>query len=45
MAVLRSSLDPSSPAFATNVERLLAAELDVDWFEYDQYVNELGVKK
>jgi hypothetical protein len=31
--------------FATNVERLLAAELDVDWFEYDQYVNELGVKK
>ena len=31
--------------FATNLERLLAAELDVDWFEYDQYVNGLGVKK
>jgi hypothetical protein len=31
--------------FATNLERLLAAELDVDWFEYDQYVDQLGVKK
>jgi hypothetical protein len=31
--------------FATNLERLLAAELDVDWFEYDAYVNGLGVKK
>ncbi len=31
--------------FATNLERLLAAELDVDWAEYDEYVNMLGVKK
>ena len=31
--------------FATNVERLLAAELDVDWFEYDRLVDALGVKK
>jgi hypothetical protein len=31
--------------FATNVERLLAAELGVDWFEYDRYVDALGFKK
>ena|SRR5581483_2740965 len=31
--------------FATNLERLLAAELDVDWFEYDEHVNGLGIKK
>ncbi len=31
--------------FATNIERLFAAELDVDWREYDTYVNSLGVKK
>jgi len=31
--------------FATNVERLLAAELDVDWFEYEHYVDSLGIKK
>jgi len=31
--------------FATNVERLLAVELDVDWFEYEAYVDSLGIKK
>ena len=31
--------------FATNIERLFAAELDVDWPQYDEYVNSLGVKK
>jgi hypothetical protein len=31
--------------FATNLERLLAAELDVDWFEYESYVDSLGIKK
>ncbi len=31
--------------FATNIERLFAAELDVDWFEYDRYVEALGFKK
>ncbi len=31
--------------FATNIERLLAAELGVDWTEYDRYVDELGVKR
>jgi hypothetical protein len=31
--------------FATNIERLFAAELDVDWFVYDEYVESLGVKK
>ncbi len=31
--------------FATNVERLLAAELGVDWFEYEHYVDNLGVKR
>ena len=31
--------------FATNLERLLAAELDVDWFTYDRFVDALGVKK
>ena len=31
--------------FATNVERLVAAELGVDWFEYDRYVDALGFKK
>ena len=42
--------DPRSPYrkehfFATNVERLLAAELGVDWFAYDRFVEGLGVKK
>ena len=42
--------NPKSPYrrehfFATNLERLLAAELGVDWMEYDQYVDELGIKK
>lgn len=31
--------------FATNLERLLADELDVDWVDYDQYVDQLGIKK
>jgi hypothetical protein len=31
--------------FATNLERLLAGELDVDWFEYEAYVDGLGIKK
>ena len=31
--------------FATNVERLFAAELDVDWATYDQYVDQLGIKR
>lgn len=31
--------------FATNLERLLAAELEVDWFEYDHFVDSLGIKK
>ncbi len=31
--------------FATNLERLLSAELGVDWFEYDQVVDALGTKK
>lgn len=31
--------------FATNVERLLAAEFGVDWFEYERYVDHLGIKK
>ncbi|MCU1338289.1 MAG: hypothetical protein JWO19_3870 [Bryobacterales bacterium] len=31
--------------FATSMERLLAAELDVDWFEYERYVDSLGIKK
>jgi hypothetical protein len=31
--------------FATNLERLFAAELEVDWFEYDRYVDALGFKK
>lgn len=31
--------------FATNLERLLAAELGVDWFEYDRDVDALGIKK
>ncbi len=31
--------------FATNLERLLAAELGVDWFAYDRLVDGLGVKK
>ncbi len=31
--------------FATNLERLFAAELGVDWVEYDQYVDQLGIKK
>ncbi len=42
--------DPRAPYqrehfFATNVERLLAAELGVDWFGYERLVDELGVKK
>jgi hypothetical protein len=31
--------------FATSMERLLATELDVDWFEYERYVDMLGIKK
>ena len=31
--------------FATNLERLLSAELGVDWFEYDKVVDALGIKK
>ena len=31
--------------FATNLERLLAGELDVNWLEYDRYVDALGFKK
>jgi hypothetical protein len=31
--------------FATNLERLLAGELDVNWPEYDRYVDALGFKK
>ena len=30
--------------FATNIERLLAAELGVDWAEYETHVDALGVK-
>jgi hypothetical protein len=30
--------------FATNIERLLAAELGVDWPVYETYVDALGVK-
>lgn len=42
--------DPRAPYqkehfFATNLERLLAAELGVDWFEYDTLVDGLGIKK
>lgn len=42
--------DPRAPYrrehfFATNVERLLAAELDVDWRVYETLVDGLGVKK
>ena len=41
---------PNSPYrrehfFATNLERLLSSELDVDWFEYDRDVDALGIKK
>jgi hypothetical protein len=31
--------------FATNLERLFSAQLGVDWVEYSQYVDNLGVKK
>ncbi len=31
--------------FATNLERLLAAELGVDWAVYEHYVDHLGVKR
>jgi hypothetical protein len=31
--------------FATNLERLLAGELDVNWFAYEEYVDGLGIKK
>lgn len=42
--------DPRAPYrrehfFATNVERLLAAELGVDWGAYETLVDGLGVKK
>ena len=42
--------DPRAPYrrehfFATNVERLLAAELDVDWGAYETLVDGLGIKK
>lgn len=31
--------------FATNIERLFAAELGVNWFEYEKFVDELGSRK
>jgi hypothetical protein len=31
--------------FATNLERLLAAELGVDWATYEHHVDSLGVKR
>lgn len=31
--------------FATCIERLLAAQLNVDWFQYEAYVDSLGIKK
>jgi hypothetical protein len=31
--------------FATNLERLFAAELGVDWFEYERFVDGLGSRK
>jgi hypothetical protein len=31
--------------FATNLERLLAGELGVNWFAYEEYVDGLGIKK
>jgi hypothetical protein len=42
--------DPRAPYrrehfFATNLERLLAAELDVDWRAYETLVDSLGIKK
>ena len=42
--------DPRAPYrkehfFATNLERLLAAELGVDWFAYERLVDGLGIKK
>lgn len=42
--------DPRAPYrrehfFATNLERLLAAELDVDWRAYEALVDGLGVRK
>ena len=42
--------DPRAPYrrehfFATNLERLLAAELEVDWFAYESLVDGLGIKK
>ena|ERR1041385_1144907 len=42
--------DPEAPyrrehMFATNLERMLAAELDVEWPEYERYVDSLGFKK
>lgn len=42
--------DPRAPYrrehfFATNLERLLAAELDVDWRAYEALVDGLGIKK
>ena len=41
--------DPAAPYrrehfFATNVERLLAAEIGVDWAVYERYVDTLGIK-
>ncbi|HEY2796717.1 MAG TPA: hypothetical protein VGK26_02405 [Thermoanaerobaculia bacterium] len=30
--------------FATSLERLLAAELGVDWAQYEAYVDSLGIK-
>ena len=42
--------DPRAPYrkehfFATSLERLLAAELDVDWRAYETFVDGLGIKK
>ena len=31
--------------FATHLERSFAAELGVEWHEYDRYVDEMGIKR
>jgi hypothetical protein len=31
--------------FATNIERLFAAELNVDWLQYEKVVDSLGIKR
>jgi hypothetical protein len=49
LAVGEPGDDPRAPYrrehfFATSIERLLAAELGVDWAEYETHVDSLGVK-